>query len=123
VFDLAPLLEMSLHDFFRLRPRTRLFDAPNVERAVLSGESADATHVIAIVGELVAREAVFARIGQSTLRVWERVQVLALPAVGTAPAGKEETTVAHAGRVCACQPSVFLDIASRLGFRLAAERL
>jgi hypothetical protein len=121
VFDVAPLLEMSFHDLFRLGPRTRLFDAPDVERAVLPRERADATHVVAIVGKLVAREAVLARIGQRALWIRERVQVLALPAVGAAPAGKEETAVAYAGRVCARQAGIFLDAAPRLGFCLAAE--
>ena len=49
------------------------------------------------------------------------MQVLALPAVGTASAGKEETAVTYAGRVCARQAGVFLDVAPRLGFRLAAD--
>jgi hypothetical protein len=121
VFDVAPLLEMPSHDLFRLGPRTGFLDAPDVERAVLSSESADAAHVIAIVGKLVAREAVLARIGQRAFRIRERMQVLALPAVGTTSAGKEETAVAYAGRVCARQAGVFLDVAPRLGFRLAAE--
>lgn len=121
MFDVAPLLEMSPHDLFRLGPRAGLLDAPDVERAVLSGESADAAHVVAIVGKLVARETVLARIGQRAFRIRERMQVLALPAVGTASAGKEETAVAYAGRVCARQAGVFLDAAPRLGFRLAAE--
>ena len=70
MFDLAPLLEMSSHDFFRLGPRAGLLDAPDVERAVLSSECADAAHVVAIVGKLVAREAVLARIGQRLFWVW-----------------------------------------------------
>jgi hypothetical protein len=123
VFYVAPLLEMSSHDLFRLGPRARLFDAPDVERAVLTGERADATHVVAIVSKLVAREAVLARVGQRAFRIGERVQVLALPAIGTAPASKEETVITHAGRVCAREAGVFLDVASRLGFRLAAEGL
>ena len=73
VFYLAPLLEMSSHNLFRLGPCTRLFDTPNVERAVLSRESPDATHVISIVRKLVAREAVLARIGQRPFRIRERV--------------------------------------------------
>jgi hypothetical protein len=121
VFDLAPFLEMSSYDLFRLGPRARLFDAPYVKRAILTGESADAAHVVAVVGKLVAREAVLARIWQRAFRVRKGVQVLALPAVGTAPAGEEETAVAYARRVCARQAGVFFDVALRLGFRLAAE--
>jgi hypothetical protein len=121
VFDLAPFLELSSYDLFRLRPRARLFDTPYVKRAILTSESTDAAHVVAIVGKLVAREAVLARIWQRTLRVRKGVQVLALPAVGTAPTGEEETAVAYAGRVCARQAGVFFDVASRLGFCLAAE--
>ena len=47
------------------------------------------------------------------------MQVFALPAIGAAPAGKEETAVAYAGRVCARQASIFLDAATRLGFCFA----
>ena len=102
VFDLAPLLKMSSHDLFRLGPCTRLFDTPNVESrcAVLSRVSPDATHVISIVRKLVAREAVLARIRQRAFRIRERVQVFALPAIGAAPARKEETTVTDARSMC-----------------------
>jgi hypothetical protein len=87
----------------------------------LSRESADTAHVVTIVGELVARKAVLARIGQRAFWVRERVQVLALPAVGAASSGKEETTVAYAGRVCARQAGIFLDAATRLGFCFTAR--
>jgi hypothetical protein len=86
VFDVAPLLEMSSYDFFRLRTRASLFDTPDIKRSILSRKSADTTHVITVVGKLVAREAVLARIGQRAFGVRECVQVLALPSVGTAPA-------------------------------------
>ena len=89
MFDLSPFLEMSSHDFFRLGSGTRLFDAPDVKRAVLSGERANTSHVVAIVGKLVARETVLTRIWQRAFRIRERVQVFAFPAVGAAPAGKE----------------------------------
>ena len=100
VFNLAPFLEMSSYDLFCLRTSARFFDAPNIKRAVLPCESADATHVVAIVGKLVARKAVLARIGQCAFWVRERVQVLALPAIWTAPSGKEEAAIAYAGCVC-----------------------
>jgi len=101
VFNLAPLLKMTFHNLFSFGPCTCLFDTANVKRAVLSRESADATHVISIIRKLVAREAVLARIGQRAFRIRERVQVFALPAVGAAPASKEETAVTYACRVCA----------------------
>jgi len=120
VFDLAPLLKMSSHNLFRLGPCTCLFDTPNVERAVLSRESADATHVISIIRKLVAREAVLARIGQRAFRIREGVQVFTLPAIRAAPASKEETTVTYARQVCARRAGIFLDVAARLRFCLAA---
>ena len=49
------------------------------------------------------------------------MQVLALPATGTAPSGEEETAIAYAGCVCVRQAGVFLDAASRLRFCFAAR--
>jgi hypothetical protein len=122
VFDVAPLLEMSSYDFFRLRTRASLFDTPDIKRSILSRKSADTTHVITVVGKLVAREAVLARIGQRAFGVRECVQVLALPSVGTAPARKEETAIAYSGCICASQSSVLLDIAARLRFCLTRRK-
>ena len=121
MFDLAPFLEMSLYDLFRLRTCARFFDTADIKRAILSCKSPDTTHVVAIVGKLVARKAVLARIGQRALWVRERVQVLALPAVGAASSGEEEATVAYAGCVCACQAGIFLDVAARLRFCFTAR--
>jgi hypothetical protein len=118
VFDLAPLLEMSSYDLFCLRTRASLFDTPDIKRAVLSRKSADTTHVITVVGKLVACEAVLARIGQCTFWVRECVQVLALPSVGAAPARKKETAIAYSGCICASQPCILLDVAARLRFCL-----
>ena len=73
MFDIAPFLEMSSYDLFRLSTNTRFFDTPDIKSAVLSCESADTTHVITIVGKLVARKTVLARIGQRAFWVWERV--------------------------------------------------
>jgi hypothetical protein len=121
VFDLAPFLEMSSYDLFCLRTCARFFDTPNIKRTVLSCESTDTTHVITIVGKFVAGEAVLARIGQCTFGVRERMQIFALPPIGAAPSSKKETTIAHAGRICARQPSIFLDAAARLGFCFATR--
>jgi hypothetical protein len=121
VFDLAPFLEMSSYDHFRLGTCARFFDTPDIKRAVLSCESTDTTHVITIVGKLVACEAVLARIGQCAFGVRERMQVFALPAIGAAPSGKKETRIAHAGRICARQAGIFLNAAARLGFCFAAR--
>ena len=121
MFDVAPFLEMSSYDLFRLSTNTRFFDTPDIKSAVLSCESADTTHVIAIVSKLVARKAVLARIGQSAFWVWERVQVLALPAIGAASSGKKETAIAYAGCVCARQAGIFLDVAARLRFCFTAR--
>jgi hypothetical protein len=121
MFNLAPFLEMSSYDLFRLGAHARFFDTPNIKRAVLSCESTNTTHVITIVGKLVACETVLARIGQREFGVRERVQVLALPAIGTTPSGKEKTAIAHAGCVCACQASILLDTAARLRFCFAEE--
>jgi hypothetical protein len=121
VFDIAPFLEMSLYNLFRLRTSARFFDTPNIKRAVLSCESADTTHVVAIVGKLVARKAVLARIGQRAFGVRQRVQVLALPAIGAASSGKEKTAIAYAGCVCARQAGIFLDVAARLRFCFTAR--
>jgi hypothetical protein len=121
VFDIAPFLEMSSYDLFRLGTCACFFDTPDIKRAILSCESTDTTHVITIVGELVACEAVLARIGQRAFGVRERVQVFALPAIGAATPGKEETTVAHAGRICARQTGIFLNATARLGFCFAAR--
>ena len=60
MFDIAPFLEMSSYDLFRLRTDARFFNAPDIECAVLSCKSTDTTHVVAIVGKLVARKAVLA---------------------------------------------------------------
>ena len=121
MFDLAPLLEMSSHDLFRLGARASLLDTPNIKRTVLSGERANTTHVVTIVGKLVARETVFTRVGQRAFWVWKRVQVFALPAIGAAPAGEEETAIAYACCVCARQAGIFLDVAARLGLCLTAS--
>ena len=121
VFDIAPFLKMSSYDLLRLGTCARFFDTPDIKRAVLSCKSTDTTHVITIVGKLVACEAVLARIGQSAFRVREGMQVFALPAVGAAPSGEEETTITHACRICACQAGIFLDAAARLGFCFAAR--
>jgi hypothetical protein len=121
VFDLAPFLEMSSYDLFRLGTGASFFDTPDIKRAVLSCESTDTTHVITIVGKLVACEAVLARIGQRAFGVRECMQVFALPTIGTAPPGKEKTTIAHAGGICSRQAGIFLDAAARLGFCFAAR--
>jgi hypothetical protein len=121
VLDVAPFLEMSSYDHFRLGTCARFFDTPDIKRPVLSCESTDTTHIITIVGKLVACEAVLARIGQRAFGVREGMQVFTLPAIGAAPSGKEETRIAHAGRICARQASVFLDAAARLGFCFAAR--
>ena len=73
MFDLAPFLEMSSYDLFRLGTRARFFDTPNIKRAILSCKSTDTTHVITIIGKLVACEAVLARIGQRAFGVRERM--------------------------------------------------
>jgi hypothetical protein len=49
------------------------------------------------------------------------MQVFALPAIGAAPSRKEETGIAHAGRICARQAGIFLNAAARLGFCFAAR--
>jgi hypothetical protein len=121
MFDIAPFLEMSSYDHFRLGTCARFFDTPDIKRAVLSCESTDTTHVITIVGKLVACKAVLARIWQRAFGVRERMQVFALPTIGTTPSGKEETTIAHAGRICARQAGIFLDAAACLGFCFAAR--
>jgi hypothetical protein len=113
---------MSSYDLFRLRTRPSLFDTPDIKRAVLSRKSADPTHVITVIGKLVAREAVLARIGQSAFWVRECVQVLALPSVRAAPARKKETAIAYSGCICASQSSVLLDIAARLRFCLTRRK-
>jgi hypothetical protein len=53
------------------------------------------------------------------LRVGEGVEVLALPAVGTAAAGEEETAVFDAGDVGTGQAGVAFDVAAGLGFEFA----
>jgi len=112
---------MSSYDLFRLGTCARFFDTSDIKRAVLSCESTDTTHVITIVGKLVACKAVLARIGQRAFGVRERMQVFALPAIGAAPSGKEETRIAHASRICARQAGIFLDAAARLGFCFATR--
>ena len=121
MFDVTPFLEMSSYDLFCLSTNARFFDTPDIKCTVLSCKSADTTHVVAIVGKLVARKAVLARIGQRAFWVRERVQVLTLPAIGTASAGKKETAIAYAGCVCARQAGIFLDAAARLRFCFAAR--
>ena len=119
MFDIAPFLEMSSYDHFRLGTCTCFFDTPDIKRAVLSCESTYTTHVIAIVGKLVACEAVLARIGQRAFWVRERMQIFALPAIGAAPPGKEKTRIAHACGIRSRQACVFLDAAACLGFCFA----
>ena len=117
--DLAPLLEMPPDDFLGLDPRARLLYAADVERAVLALEGADTAHVVAVVRELVAREAVLGRVRQRDRRVGEHVQVLALPAVRAAPAGEEEAAVLDPRRVRAGEARIALDVAASLGLCFA----
>ena len=111
---------MSSHDNLRLGSCARFFDTPDIKRAILSCKSTNTTHVITIVRKLVACEAILARIGQRAFGVRERMEIFALPAIGAASSGKKETTIAHTGRICARQASIFLDAAARLGFCFAA---
>ena len=110
---------MPPHDLLRLRTRTRLFYPPNVQRAILPLERAYTTHVVSVVGKLVSREAVLGRVRERGRRVGEHVPVLALPAVRTAAAREEETTVLDPRRVRPREAGVALNVASRLGLGLA----
>jgi hypothetical protein len=49
------------------------------------------------------------------------VQILAFPAIWTAPAGKEYTAVFNPGCVGSGEASVFADVAACLGFGFAAS--
>ena len=112
---------MSSYDNFRLGSCTRFFDTPDIKRAILSCKSTNTTHVITIVRKLVACKAILARIGQRAFGVRERMEIFALPAIGATSSGKKETTIAHAGRICARQAGIFLDVAACLGFCFAAR--
>lgn len=57
--DLAPFCKVTSNNLLDI---VRDMDPPNVYRPVLAGEASNATHIIAVVAELVASEAVDIRV-------------------------------------------------------------
>ena len=119
--DLAPFLEMPYDNLLCLCTDACLLYPPNVKRAILSRERANAAHIVAIVGKLISRKAVFRRIGKRVCRVWKEVPVLALPTIRTASPGEEEAAVFHPGHVRPREACVAFDRAAGLGFCFADE--
>lgn len=95
---------MSCNHLLCLLAVARLLDSPNVQRPVLAVEAADTAHVVSVVCELVAREAVFRGVGHGVGGVGERMAVFAFPAVRAASACEEEADVFHSGCVGAGEP-------------------
>lgn len=112
---------MPLDHFLSFRPCACFFDTTNIQGPILSREGTHTTHIISVVGELVASEAVLRCVGESGERVRECVEVFALPSVRTASAREEQAAVLHSRRVRTSQACVLLDVASRLGLDFAAQ--
>lgn len=92
-------------------------DPTDVDGAVDTGEAADTAHVVAVVGELVAAEAVDVGV-EEVVDVGEAVQVLTVLAAGADAAGEEEAEVGAGDLVGAREPTVSRDVAPPLGRRL-----
>jgi hypothetical protein len=117
----APFFEMSSHDLFRLLPISGLFDPAYVQCAILSVEAANATHVVSIVSKLITSETVLGAVGERCEWVRDSMQVLAFPAIRTAPAREKKTCVFDASGIRPSETCVLFDVAARLRFRFAAE--
>lgn len=87
-------------------------DAPDVESAVLSHETAYTTHVVAVVAVLVPPEAVDIRVEDIKDRR-EAVQVLALVALRTQTPGEEEAEITARRLVRRCPTRVVADVTPR----------
>ena len=116
---------MPPNDLLRLHTRARLLNAPDVQRAVLPLEAAHTAHVVTVVCELVAREAVLGRVGERRGRIWQHMPVFAFPAVGAAAACEEEAAVLVPRCVCPREAGVAFDVAAclRLDFTVGGTWL
>ena len=122
LFNLAPLLEMSPYNILCLCYSPCFLYPTDVKRAVLPLEAAHTAHVVTVVCELVAREAVLGRVGQRRGRIWQHMPVFAFPAVGAAAAREEEAAVLVPRCVCPREAGVAFDVAACLGLDLTVVR-
>lgn len=116
--NLAPLAKVPQQRLLALLLIGALVDLAHIQRTVGPVEGPDTAHVVAVLGMLLAPEAV-ARVLDDLVGQREAMQVTALGAVGTASARKVEAAEAVAGRVGAGVACVARDDAAGLGERLA----
>ena len=83
----------------------------NIQRAILTQEAAHAAHVIAVIAELVASEAVDVGV-EEVQRAGKSVQVFAFVALGAEAAREEEAEVRSSHFVGSCVAGVERDVAA-----------
>ncbi len=88
-------------------------NTPDVYCPILAHEAAYAAHVISVVAELVAAEAVHVRV-EDIVGAWQSMEVRAVLALWAETAREEETEVAPRNLVGACVATILRDIASTL---------
>jgi len=114
---------MSADNLFRFWTWTGFLDSPNVQGAVLALKRAHTAHIIPIVGELVASEAVLGSLWSLLSRVRELVEIVAFVPIRATSTSEEEAVVLISSLVRPCPTSITLDIASGLGFCFAVGRM
>lgn len=134
--NLSPFCKMPCHDLLDI---VRHMDPANVHCAILAGEAADATHVVAVVAKLVAAKAVNVRV-EDVVSAGQSVEVVAILALGAANCqqpflkkerawrgwepdvpyspGEKKTEIGPRPCIGARVPGVLGDIASPLGMCL-----
>lgn len=110
---------MPPDDLLCLHTRSRFLDAPDVQRAVLPLKAAHATHVVAVIRKLIAREAVLGRVRKRGGCVRKCVPIFTFPAVWTAATREEDAAILVPRCVCPREARVAFDIAARLGLYFA----
>jgi hypothetical protein len=105
---------VSPHDLFSFRTSSRLLYPADVQRPVLALEATHTAHVVSVVSELIAREAVFGGVWQRVGRIRKSMNIFAFPAVGTASPGKEQAAVLDACCVSPRYTLISLNVASCL---------
>ena len=88
-----------------------------IHRTILSHETAHTTHIISVVGELVAAEAVHVGV-EEVVRPWQAVQIVTILPVRAEPPRKPRAKVAPGNLVGLCVSAVLDNVASALGLRL-----
>lgn len=107
---------MPRNDLLSLRSGSCLLDSSNIQRPVLPVEAANTTHIITIVGKLFSSETIFRCVREHVCGIWKTMEILALPTIRTATAGKEKADVFIASCVGAGEARVKFDLAASLRF-------